>query len=67
MQEHGEEDNKDGNRDSEVTIQRELNDRETRILNMISPTTFRDIVREVRRDINESRYNKKKELKRLFG
>ena len=48
-------------------IQRELNSREVRILGMIRPTTFSDIVCEVRRDVDVSRYNMRKELKKLRG
>lgn len=46
-------------------IHRELTQREMEILRMIRPTTFQDIVDIVRRDVDSSRYNAKKELKVL--
>lgn len=46
-------------------INRELNPRELEILHMIRPTTFRDIVEEVRKEVDQSRHNAKRELRNL--
>lgn len=48
-------------------LHRELTRRETEILHMIKPTTFQDIVDEVRRDVEHSRYNAKRELRNLHN
>lgn len=46
---------------------RELKPRETEILHMIRPTTFRDLVDAVRNEIDQSRYIAKKELRNLVN
>ncbi len=46
-------------------INRELTEREKEILGMIRPTTFQDIVDIVRRDIEYSKYDVKRELRNL--
>lgn len=46
-------------------FQRELTTREKDILLMIRPTTFQDIVDEVRRYVEHSRYGTRKELRKL--
>jgi hypothetical protein len=46
-------------------FRRELNSREVDILRKIRGTTFYDIVDEVRRDLDNSRYSVRKELKNL--
>lgn len=46
-------------------ISRELNPREAEILRMIRPTTFQDMVEEVRKEVEQSRYNAKRELRDL--
>lgn len=46
-------------------FRRELNVREKKMLLMIRPTTFRDIVNTVRRDIEHGRYNAKKQLREM--
>jgi len=46
-------------------INRELTEREREILGMIRPTTFRDIVDAVRRDVGHSKYDAKRELRNL--
>ncbi len=46
-------------------INRELTEREREILGMIKPTTFRDIVDVVRKDVEQSRYDVKRELRNL--
>ncbi len=46
-------------------INRELTEREKEILGMIRPTTFRDIVDAVRRDVEHSKYDAKRELRNL--
>ena len=46
-------------------IDRELTEREKEILEMIRPTTFRDIVEVVRRDVEYSKYDAKRELRDL--
>lgn len=48
-------------------IKRELTSREKEILGMIRPTTFHDIVYIVRRDVEQSRYNIKKELRNIHN
>lgn len=48
-------------------INRELNEREKEILGMIRPTTFRDIVDIVRKDVEQSRYDAKRELRNLHN
>lgn len=44
---------------------RELNAREVKMLHMIRNTTFYDVVDAVRKDIEYSRYNVRKELRDL--
>lgn len=44
---------------------RELSVREKEILDMIRPTSFYDIVDIIRREIDQSRYNAKRELRDL--
>lgn len=46
-------------------INRELSTREKEILLMIRPTTFQDIVDEVRREVDNNRYNARRELRIL--
>lgn len=46
-------------------LNRELNAREKEILLMIRPTTFQDIVDIVRREVENSRYNARRELRLL--
>ena len=46
-------------------INRELTEREKEILGMIRPTTFQDIVDIVRKDVEQSKYNAKRELRNL--
>ena len=46
-------------------FRRELNPREADMLHKIRETTFYDIVDEVRRDLDTSRYSTRKELKHL--
>lgn len=46
-------------------INRELTNREREIILMIKQTTFWDIVEIVRKDIDNSRYNARRELKLL--
>lgn len=46
-------------------INRELTEREREILGMIRPTTFQDIVDIVRRDVEQSKYDAKRELRNL--
>lgn len=48
-------------------ISRELTEREREILGMIKPTTFQDIVDAVRRDVEQSKYNAKRELRNLHN
>ena len=48
-------------------INRKLTTREEEILDMIRPTTFQDIVEVVRRDIEYSKYNAKRELRNLHN
>jgi hypothetical protein len=48
-------------------INRELTEREKEILEMIRPTTFRDIVDAVRKDIEQSKYDAKRELRNLHN
>ena len=48
-------------------LNRKLTVREEEILDMIRPTTFQDIVDAVRRDIEYSKYNAKKELRNLYN
>ena len=48
-----------------IMFRRELNSREVDMLRMIRGTTFYDIVEEVRRDVDTSRYSARKELKHL--
>ena len=48
-------------------INRNLTTREEEILDMIRPTTFQDIVEVVRRDIEYSKYNAKRELRNLHN
>lgn len=43
----------------------ELSVREQEIFNMIRPTSFYDIVDVVRREIDQSRYNARRELREL--
>lgn len=46
-------------------INRELTEREKEILGMIRPTTFQDIVDVVRKDVEQSKYDAKRELRNL--
>jgi len=46
-------------------INRELNNREKEILLMIRPTTFQDVVDAVRREVDNNRYNARRELRIL--
>lgn len=46
---------------------RELSPRETEILHMIRPTTFQDIVDAVRNEVDQSRFNAKRELRDLHN
>lgn len=46
-------------------INRELTEREKEILGMIRPTTFQDIVDIVRKDVEQSKYDAKRELRNL--
>ncbi len=46
-------------------INRQLNSRQVEILRMIRPTTFEDIVEEVRKDVLQSKYDAKRELRNL--
>ena len=46
-------------------IDRELTEREKEILEMIRPTTFHDMVDIVRRDVEISKYDAKRELRNL--
>ena len=46
-------------------INRELTEREREIFGMIRPTTFQDIVDVVRRDVEQSKYDAKRELRNL--
>ena len=48
-------------------FRRELNSREVDILHMIRATTFYDIVDEVRRDVEISRYSTRKALKQMHN
>lgn len=48
-------------------INRELTEREKEILGMIRPTTFQDIVDIVRKDVEQSRYDAKRELRYLHN
>lgn len=48
-------------------INRELTEREKEILGMIRPTTFQDIVDVVRKDVEQSRYDAKRELRNLHN
>ena len=48
-------------------INGKLNAREEEILNMIRPTTFQDMVDVVRRDIEYSKYNAKRDLRNLHN
>lgn len=48
-------------------INRELTEREKEILEMIRPTTFRDIVDAVRKDIEQSKYDAKRGLRNLHN
>lgn len=49
----------------ENMIDRELTEREKEILEMIRPTTFHDMVDIVRRDVEISKYDAKRELRNL--
>ena len=46
-------------------INRELTEREKEILGMIRSTTFQDIVDVVRKDVEQSKYDAKRELRNL--
>lgn len=46
-------------------INRELNNREKEIFLMIKPTTFWDVVELVRKEMDNNRYNARRELKLL--
>lgn len=46
-------------------INRELTEREKEILGMIRSTTFQDIVDIVRKDVEQSKYDAKRELRNL--
>lgn len=46
-------------------INRELTKREKEILGMIRSTTFQDIVDVVRKDVEQSKYDAKRELRNL--
>lgn len=48
-----------------IMINRELNIREREMLLMIKPTTFQDIVDAVRREIENNRYNVRRQLRIL--
>lgn len=48
-------------------INRELTEREKEILGMIRPTTFQNIVDIVRKDVEQSRYDAKRELRHLHN
>jgi len=48
-----------------VMIHRELSTREKEMLLMIRPTTFQDIVDAVRREVDNNRYNARRELRIL--
>ena len=48
-------------------INRELTEREKEILGMIRLTTFQDIVDIVRRDVEQSKYDAKRELRYLHN
>jgi hypothetical protein len=48
-------------------INRELTEREKEMLGMIIPTTFQDIVDVVRKDVEQSRYDAKRELRSLYN
>jgi hypothetical protein len=48
-----------------IMINRELTKREKEIFDMIRPTTFQDIVDTVRRDVEHSKYDAKRELRNL--
>lgn len=48
-------------------IHRELTKREKEILEMIRPTTFQDIVEAIRKEVDNSRYNAKRELRNLHN
>jgi hypothetical protein len=49
----------------ETKIHKELNAREIELIQIIRPSTFQDIVAEVRKDIEKSRFNEKKEIRNL--
>lgn len=46
-------------------LHRELNVREREMLLMIKPTAFRDIVDAVRREVENSRYDARRQLRNL--
>lgn len=48
-------------------IERELTTREMEIFQMIKPTTFYDVVEAVRKEIDNDRYNAKRELRNLHN
>ena len=48
-------------------IDRELTEREKEILGMIRPTTFQDMVDAVRKDVDRSKYDAKRELRNLHN